>query len=331
MLCPDGAKYPQIIFEGYNAHSKQKQSHMITVDKLIFEYPGLRALDDVSFQINPGSITALVGPNGAGKTTLLRCMAALDQPVSGSIHIDGIDVLEQPRDCHRIIGYLSDFFGLYQRLTIRQCLYFVARAQGMADSDCEAAIFDVSHRLSIDDRLSMRPGELSRGLRQRVAIAQAIIHKPKLVLLDEPASGLDPEARHELAELFLELQRQGMTLLVSSHILAELEAYSTDMLIMRQGRIVEQIGVKNTNINKPFKLQLAYAVDNLADLLQTLPDITVLTVEHNNLALLQIADDAQLQHATLKALLALNLPVCEFAPATSNLQDAYLQTIRHFS
>jgi ABC-2 type transport system ATP-binding protein len=304
---------------------------MITVDKLIFEYPGLRALDDVSFRIHQGSITALVGPNGAGKTTLLRCMAALDQPVSGTINIDGIDVLEQPRACHRKIGYLSDFFGLYQRLTVRQCLHFVARAQGIDSSDCEAAIFDVSHRLSIDDRLNMRPSELSRGLRQRVAIAQAIIHKPKLVLLDEPASGLDPEARHELAELFLELQRQGMTLLVSSHILAELEAYCTDMLVMRQGRIVEQVGVKNTNLGKPFKLQLAHAVDNLADLLQTLSDITVLNIEHNHLALLQIADDTLLQHATLKALLALNLPVCEFAPASSNLQDTYLQTIRHFS
>lgn len=304
---------------------------MITVDKLIFEYPGLRALDEVSFRINQGSITALVGPNGAGKTTLLRCMAALDQPVSGSIHIDGIDVLEQPRDCHRMIGYLSDFFGLYQRLTVRQCLHFVARAQGIADQDCEAAIVDVSHRLSIDDRLNMRPSELSRGLRQRVAIAQAIIHKPKLILLDEPASGLDPEARHELAELFLELQHQGMTLLVSSHILAELEAYCTEMLVLRKGRIVEQVGVKNSTINKPFKLLLAHAVDNLAALLQSLPDIIVLTIEHNKLALLQIADDSQLQHATLKALLALNLPVCEFAPATSNLQDTYLQTIRHSS
>ena len=285
----------------------------------------------MSFRINQGSITALVGPNGAGKTTLLRCMAALEQPVSGAIHIDGIDVLEQPRDCHRMIGYLSDFFGLYQRLTVRQCLHFVARAQGIADQNCQAAILEVSRRLSIDDRLGMRPSELSRGLRQRVAIAQAIIHKPKLVLLDEPASGLDPEARHELAELFLELQRQGITLLVSSHILAELEAYCTDMLVMRQGRIVEHIGVKNTMLHKPFKLQLAHAVENLAGLLHTLPDITILTIEHNTMALLQIADNKELQHTLLKALLALNLPVCEFAPASSNLQDTYLQTIRHSS
>lgn len=301
---------------------------MITVDKLIFEYPGLRALDDVSFRINQGSITALVGPNGAGKTTLLRCMAALDRPVSGTITIEDIDVLEQPRECHRIIGYLSDFFGLYQRLTVRQCLHFVARAQGIADSDCPSAIETVCRRLHIEDRLEMRPSELSRGLRQRVAIAQAIIHKPSLVLLDEPASGLDPEARHDLAELFLDLQHQGMTLLVSSHILAELEAYCTDMLVLRKGRLVEQVTVKKAQQHKPFKLLLAQPVQNLADILRQVPDIELIKTEHDHLALIQLTADTQQQHAVLKALLALNLPVCEFAPAASNLQDAYLQTIR---
>lgn len=301
---------------------------MIVVENLIFEYPGLRALNEVSFKIAQGSVTALVGPNGAGKTTLLRCMAALEQPVSGTIRIDGIDVLENPRACHRTIGYLSDFFGLYQRLTVRQCLHFVARAQGIADADCDAAIQDVSQRLAITDRLDMRPGELSRGLRQRVAIAQAIIHKPKLVLLDEPASGLDPEARHQLAELFLALQSQGMTLLVSSHILAELEAYCTEMLVLRQGCMIQQIQLKNPSRNQTFKLVLSRATANLANILQAVPNIKLIKVERDSAAWLQLADDAEQQHAVLLALLAKNLPVCEFASVTSNLQDAYLNTIR---
>jgi ABC-2 type transport system ATP-binding protein len=301
---------------------------MIAVEHLVFEYPGLRALDDVSFQINQGSITALVGPNGAGKTTLLRCMAALEQPVSGRITIDDIDVLEQPRKSHQVMGYLSDFFGLYQRLTVWQCLHYVARAQGIADADCEAAISNVCKHLGIADRLNMRPGELSRGLRQGLAIAQAIIHRPKLILLDEPASGLDPEARHELAELFLALQRQGMTLLVSSHILAELEAYSTDMLVLRQGKIVEQVSVKSIQQHKPFKLLLAQPVPNLAELLKQIPEIDTIKIEGNSLALLKIPENNLQQHQILKSLLALNLPVCEFAPAAHNLQDAYLQSIQ---
>jgi len=301
---------------------------MINVEQLIFEYPNLRALDEVSFHIPQGSITALVGPNGAGKTTLLRCMAALEQPVSGNIRIDGIDVLEHPRECHRIIGYLSDFFGLYDRLTVRQCLHYVARAQGIADEDCAAAIARVSKGLYITDRLDVLAGTLSRGLRQRVAIAQAIIHSPLVVLLDEPASGLDPEARHELAELFLDLQKQGMTLLVSSHILAELEAYSTDMLVLREGRIIEQVAIKAHAHAQDFKLTLATPVAGLAALLQSIESLKVLKVEHDQSALLQVQGDSLQQHDLLKTLLARNLPICEFAKITSNLQDAYLDTIR---
>ncbi|MCX7068790.1 MAG: ABC transporter ATP-binding protein [Methylococcales bacterium] len=304
---------------------------MINVEHLIFEYPNLRALDEVSFHIPQGSITALVGPNGAGKTTLLRCMAALEQPVSGDIRINNIDVLEHPRECHRIIGYLSDFFGLYDRLTVRQCLHYVARAQGIAEEECATAIARVSKGLHITDRLDVLAGTLSRGLRQRVAIAQAIIHSPRVVLLDEPASGLDPEARHELAELFLELQQQGMTLLVSSHILAELEAYSTDMLVLREGRIIEQVAIKATTHTQDFKLTLASPVANLAALLQQIDKLIIVKVEHDQSALLQIQGDSQQQHDTLKNLLAQNLPVCEFAKITSNLQDTYLETIRHRS
>lgn len=304
---------------------------MINVGNLIFEYPNLRALDDVSFHIPQGSITALVGPNGAGKTTLLRCMAALDQPVSGTIRIADIDVLEHPRECHRIIGYLSDFFGLYDRLTVRQCLHYVARAQGIADENCAEAIARVSKGLYIADRLDVLAGTLSRGLRQRVAIAQAIIHSPRVVLLDEPASGLDPEARHELAELFLELQKQGMTLLVSSHILAELEAYSTDMLVLRAGKIIEQVAIKTHEHVQDFKLVLANPVENFANLLQQIESIKVLKTEHEQTALLQIPGDGLQQHELLKMLLAQNLTVCEFAKITSNLQDAYLETIRQRS
>ena len=301
---------------------------MIAVDNLVFEYPGLRALDQVSFQIYAGSITALVGPNGAGKTTLLRCLAGLDVPVAGSIRIGEIDVLEQPRTCHRFIGYLSDAFGLYQRLSVRQCLHYAARAQGLEEEQSLAAIGEVSRALHIEDRLEMRPGELSRGLRQRVAIAQAIIHRPKVLLLDEPASGLDPEARHELEQLFIALQRRGMTLLVSSHILAELEAYCSDMLILRQGRMIEQIAIKAQSQGTTYQIALAFAVDQLAERLQSIAGISVLNTEAGRVAQIRIPDDPAHRHQILKMLLAINLPVSEFSPLNTNLQDAYLQTIK---
>jgi ABC-2 type transport system ATP-binding protein len=303
-------------------------SVLITVENLIFEYTGFRALNDVSFAIAAGSITALVGPNGAGKTTLMRCLSGLEQPLNGAITIDDVDVLEQPRLCHRKVGYLSDFFGLYDRLTVEQCLHFVARAQGIAEEDCPAAIKLVSQRLQISDRLQATPAQLSRGLRQRVAIAQAIIHQPKVVLLDEPASGLDPEARHALAELFLELQRQGMTLLVSSHILAELEAYSSHMLILREGKVVEQIAIAQTNTQtKTFKMRLLQSVPDLFQLLAQIPAVSHILINHEQVQFQLNGNQAE-QHEILKSLLAQNVPVCEFSQLTTNLQDTYLSTVK---
>src|SRR5262249_20505538 len=201
----------------------------IEVEGLRFDYPGVRALDDVSFTVARGSVTALVGPNGAGKTTLLRCIVALDRPMLGAIHVAGIDVLEEPRACHRRVGFLSDAYGLYDTLTLRQCLTHPARAHGMGTTAGPKTRPQTAARLDITDKLEARAGELSRGQRQRVAIGQALIHAPQVLILDEPASGLDPEARYALARLFTRLQSEGMTLIVSSHILAELDEYSTHM------------------------------------------------------------------------------------------------------
>src|SRR6185369_9813264 len=165
------------------------------VDGLCFDYPGVRALDGVGFELERGTVTALVGPNGAGKTTLLRCLAALETPLAGRIEVAGVDVLESPREAHRRLGYLSDFFGVYDALTVEQCLVHAAAAQGVEQAAVAAAVRRTAERLGLDDRLRTVAGTLSRGLRQRLAIGQALVHAPALLLLDEPAAGLDPEAR----------------------------------------------------------------------------------------------------------------------------------------
>ena len=215
---------------------------MIKVSNLNYEYPGKRALKDVSFSIPDASVTALVGPNGAGKTTLLRCLAALDEPFSGEINVAGIDVTREPRRVHQVLGYLSDFFGLYDDLTVRQCLSFAAWLHRLPEDTVEGCVRKTASLLELTNWLESKVKTLSRGWRQRLGIAQAIIHNPKLLLLDEPSAGLDPEARVSLSKLFRDLQREGMTLVVSSHILAELEDYCTDMLVLRDGEIAEHRG-----------------------------------------------------------------------------------------
>ena len=301
---------------------------MLTVEDLVFEYPGVRALNHVSFTVAAGSITALVGPNGAGKTTLLRCIAALDEPVSGAITFNNIDVLENPRLCHRNIGYLSDFFGLYDDLTVEQCLRYTAMAQGIAMDCCQPAIALAAERVGISDRLAMKTSTLSRGLRQRLAIAQAIIHEPVLLLLDEPASGLDPEARSALAALFLTLRDQGMTLIVSSHILAELEAYSTDMLVLKAGEIAGQQQVRARPMTAALiKVSLAEPSTDLGALLGSMQDVTDVRLEGLD-AWFRFTGDAAARRDLLKSLINRNIPVCAFSEEKADMQHEYLEAVR---
>ncbi len=215
------------------------RSPVLEVAALTFEYPGKRALTDVSFALPHGAVLALVGPNGAGKTTLMRSIAGLDETMSGSVTLDGVDVIAEPREAYRKLGYLSDFFGLYGALTVRQSLLHAAGMRALDAAQQTAAVALTAQRLELTARLDARTDTLSRGWRQRVAIGQAMVHAPQVLLLDEPAAGLDPEARIGLSSLFRQLRAEGMTLIVSSHILAELDEYSSHMLAIKDGRAVE--------------------------------------------------------------------------------------------
>lgn len=302
---------------------------MISVEGLVFDYPGVRALDGVSFAIEPGGITALVGPNGAGKTTLMRCMAALDTPFAGRVLLEGFDVHEEPRESHREMGYLSDFFGLYDDLTVRQCLDYRAMAQGVAPAERVAAAERVAEQVRLSERMGQKAGELSRGLRQRLAIAQAIIHRPRFLLLDEPASGLDPEARQELSALLRGLSAEGMTILVSSHILAELQDYSTDMLILNEGRVVDHRAIEGAGTGGRLRmmLRLSRPDNRLAQVLGQAPGVDDVRAEDSGAEFFLEGGEAAAGEL-LRHLLDTGLAVCEFAPSRANLQDAYLERMR---
>jgi ABC-2 type transport system ATP-binding protein len=224
---------------------------MISVHRLTFAYPGVQALTDVSFQVRAGAVTALVGPNGAGKTTLLRCLAALVRPLSGRMRVNGVDIIESPRECHTLLGFLPDFFGLYEELTVERSLRYFALAHRLPPDRAAARVDLVLDQIDLRNKRHARVGELSRGMRQRLGVGQALVHDPPILLLDEPASGLDPEARHRLATLFRRLQAEGKTLLVSSHILSELNEYATDLLVLRDGRVAESApdGVRRVRVH----------------------------------------------------------------------------------
>jgi len=301
---------------------------MIDVRDLVYEYPAKRALDGVTLRVAPQTITALVGPNGAGKTTLLRCLAALETPYAGSVTIDGLDTREAPREIHGRLGYLPDFYGLYDDLSVRRCLAYAARSHGIAPALAGAAVEKAAQRVGVLDRLESRAGELSRGLRQRLAIGQAIVHEPKVLLLDEPAAGLDPQARRDLSGLLVTLAQTGMTLVVSSHILAELEDYCSQMIIIDGGRVVGGKPIKVKDVERPrFLIELATARSDLSEFL-TAAGIDVVEADDRH-ALITFTRNAGARAKLLRDLIAAGFDVASFGESSKALEDTYFAQVGH--
>jgi len=314
------------------------EAPVLDVAGVTFEYPGKRALTDVSFTLERGAVLALVGPNGAGKTTLMRSIAGLDDPLAGSITLDGIDVIAEPREAYRKLGYLSDFYGLYGALTVRQSLMHAAGMRALLQGEQEAAVALTAERLGLTSRLDARTDTLSRGWRQRVAIGQAMVHAPQVLLLDEPAAGLDPEARIGLSVLFRQLRGEGMTLIVSSHILAELDEYSTHMLAIKDGRAVEFRRIDG-NVEAGGVAQVVLRI-TLAAAPEDAGVVEALMVQHG-LAGVHAVPEAALwarqgsfqgtakeQAMLLKALVGAGLEVVEFVAVRENLHESYLRSMR---
>ena len=298
--------------------------NLIRVENLIFDYPGKRALNSVNFAIPENSITALVGPNGAGKTTLMRCLAALERPQHGQINFDNFDVMEHPLECHKQVGYLSDFFGLYDELTVTQCLQFVANSYGVDNP--EAAIKSTIESLELGPYTATKAADLSRGWRQRLGIAQAIIHQPKMLLLDEPASGLDPEARGKLAGLLLALQNKGMTIIVSSHILSELSEYSSHMLVLENGKMIDFSAINEGQESNQFAIHIADPHQKFEAILDASPDF-ILEKLVGQEAYGSFSGGATEQAAFLKNLLDEGLLICRFEQVSKDMQQVYLDII----
>ena len=306
---------------------------MIQVRNLVYEYTDKRALDNVSFEINDGAITALVGPNGAGKTTLLRSLAALSKPLSGEVFIDGYSTIHQPREVHLRVGYLSDFFGLYDSLTVEQSLQFTAHSRLSQGADIDRAVQTAINRAGVAFFFDKKISALSRGMRQRVGIAQAIIHQPKVLLLDEPASGLDPEARHSLSVLLTDLRDSGMTIIVSSHILAELEDYSTEMLVIQDGKMIEHRNFTHAGVVKhlkPVMIKLESYTPDLAEQLNQMQGVTAVQTIGETQVILQLDESLLTRRMLLKNLVTANIPVEEFAEHKINLQDEYIKTVSEY-
>jgi ABC-2 type transport system ATP-binding protein len=207
----------------------------IRVRHLWHRFGALDVVRDVTFDVGQGEIFGFIGPNGAGKTTTIRVMATLLEPMAGRIEIDGIDVTLDPEEVRRRIGYMPDHAGVYERITVREYLEFFADAFRVPSLGVVDAVLELTDLGKIQDKIV---ATMSKGMKQRLQLGRILLHDPKVLVLDEPASDLDPRARIEIRDLLLELRALGKTIFLSSHILTELSDVCTSIGILERGRLV---------------------------------------------------------------------------------------------
>ncbi|MBD5554035.1 MAG: ABC transporter ATP-binding protein [Roseburia sp.] len=211
---------------------------MLQINHLYKNYGKFQAVNNLTLHIPQGDLFGFVGPNGAGKTTTIRMVCGLMQPSAGSIVINGVDVMTHQREIKKQIGYVPDFFGVYDNLKVKEYMDFYGSMYRMGSREIERIADDLLELVNLSDKKEVFVDTLSRGMKQRLCVARALIHNPALLILDEPNSGLDPRARVEMKELLLNLKSMGKTIVISSHILSELSEMCNSIGIMDHGNLV---------------------------------------------------------------------------------------------
>ena len=250
---------------------------MIRTSGLTKHYGSLAALKNLNLNIEEGKIFGFIGPNGAGKTTTMRILATLLEPTRGKAYVGGLDVMKSGKRVRRLVGYMPDFMGVYDDLKVFEYLEFFAAAFGIERNKRKAIIDGVLELTDLETKRSATVDSLSRGMQQRLSLARVLTHDPKVLILDEPASGLDPRARIEIRELLRELKNMGKTIMISSHILSELEEICDDIGILEHGQLVfggtlEEIR-RRMGVHNKVRVQVAGPVKHAVDLLSALPEI----------------------------------------------------------
>ncbi len=298
---------------------------------LVKRYPGTLAVSGVDLEVPEGEIFGLVGPNGAGKTTMLRMLATLLLPTSGDALIAGESVTRNPQAVRRVLGYMPDSFGVYDDMKVWEYLDFFGRCYGLGPARRKRMIDDLLELVDLAAKRDAYVQSLSRGMQQRLCLAHALVHDPQVLLLDEPASGLDPRARVELRELLRELRTLGKTILISSHILPELEELCTSVAIVDRGRVlaagtIAEIGQK-LRVGEVLRVRVlgdAEALDAARAWFEGQPDVASATLDSGLIEIGFRGDEAGAAQL-LAAAIASRIRVASYSPAATDLQELFLQ------
>jgi len=303
----------------------------IEVVNLKKHFGSTRAVDDVSFAFSSGQVVGFVGPNGAGKTTTMRILATLDEPTAGDALIDGVSVVEEPERARGLIGYVPDSLPAHRDISVHEYLDFFARAYGLKGAQREKVVSSVEEFTNLAGIRDKTLNALSKGMKQRVSLARALLHDPPTLIMDEPAAGLDPRARIELRELIRALSSQGKAVLISSHILTELAEVCDGAVIIEHGKIlmagrVGELLTDNASRRVALIRVLSDREELYRELLQT-PGVEAARLNGDEVTAEVNGDDEALC-ALLATLVGRGHRVIEFRQQRANLEEIFMSVTK---
>ena len=301
---------------------------MLELRHLRRHFGATRAVDDVSFAVRRGQVFGYIGPNGAGKTTSMRILATLDLPDDGDALVDGFSVVDDPDRVRRRLGFMPDYFNTYANVDVREYLDFFARAYGLRGRQRTGAVDRVMAFTGLDVLADKPTDGLSKGMKQRLCLGRALIHDPAVLVLDEPAAGLDPRARIQLRGMIRALATEGKAVLISSHILTELAEICDVVGIIEQGRLlavgtVEEIQKQVRSPHDVVEVRVLQRADALAEWLAKRPGVSELVTDGQAVRFL-LAGDPQSEAALLRAIVEAGFPVVAFGARARTLEDVFM-------
>lgn len=302
---------------------------MIQLRRLYRFFGNTKAVSDVSFEVNAGQVFGYIGPNGAGKTTSMRILSTLDLPDYGDALVDGFSCVNDPDRVRRRLGFMPDNFGTYPNMNCVEYLDFFARSYGIVGRDRTKALRRTLAYTGLDKLAEKSIRGLSKGMRQRLCLGRAMIHDPAVLILDEPANGLDPRARIELRHMIRGLAAEGKALLVSSHILTELGEMCDAIGVIERGRLIVSGSVADIKAQlRPHidvLIQLIRGGKELGEWLEGKPDVGQVRASDLVVRFQLASDDLQTQAELLRAIVAAEFPILEYSSERRSLEDVFLQ------
>jgi ABC-2 type transport system ATP-binding protein len=301
---------------------------ILEVDNLRKEFGTLVAVNNISLSVEKGQVWGLIGPNGAGKTTLLRMLATVLRPTSGSVRLLGFDLAKEYLKIRRYLGYLPDFFNLYNDLTLRECLEFFAKAYKVENKLIPQRVDEVLDYVELQSKRDDFIRHLSRGMVQRMGVGVLLVHDPDVFLLDEPASGLDPKARIQLRAVLKKLSGEGKTIIISSHILTELSGFCSHIALMNEGDVVlhgavDEIQRKIFDSRK-IRISVLDDCDKAVQLIEKFSKTKIETVRDNEIIVEISAGESEL--ADLNShLVSKGIKVFSFGEEKTDLEDLFMK------